>query len=473
MSLFRLDPRDPLDEAIIGYAEIAGLATTVYDYDRLVIAFMDMFDKNHDTDEDLRELAVDWVDYNCLCGPVLIMYPATGSDIDNRFRDAIKDAVRKSVGDRKISDEGGQEISIPSRNTHEPRIYHGKGGRREIVSPGNKQFNQGDKIKRPANSSGRGGGAGNQGGGEDEFTFDLTRQEYLDILFDGLELPNLQAKKKTIVESDQIRRAGYACDGTPSNLAIVKTAINSFAARNIKRSKLKKELADLKMVMAMMVEANAPLEQIEDLEEEMDLIRLDIASLPLRIDDHHQRFKNFEVVPKAITQCVVFCVMDVSGSMSRFHKDMAKRFFILLHTFLQTSYDKVEIVFIRHHSEAYECTEDEFFYSQDSGGTIVSSAFDLTEKIINERYSPTDWNIYVAQASDGDNFPHDSDRAVEILNRLLPRIQYMSYIEIAKQPQELWEKYETIQSESFQQARVENERDILPVFRQLFKRRDS
>jgi uncharacterized sporulation protein YeaH/YhbH (DUF444 family) len=358
-----------------------------------------------------------------------------------------------------VSDPGGQGVSIPKRNTHEPFISHGRGGRKEIVSPGNKEFSQGDKIMRPSSGGGQGGGAGDQAGGEDDFSFELSREEYLDILFDGLELPNMQAKKKTVVESEESCRAGYSCDGIPGNLSYEKTFGNALATRVVRRSKIKKEIA------ALEAEGGRE-EEIGELEEKL-------RKLPLKIEDHHLRYRNFEKKPKAITQCVMFCVMDVSASMSKFRKEMAKRFFILLHTFLTTSYDRVEIVFVRHHVEAAEVDEDEFFYGKETGGTIVSSALLLTEEIINKRYSPSDWNIYVAQASDGDDWPGDPGACLEVLDRLIPRIQYMAYIEIADEPQELWRAYETLEQQSFQQARVQDADDILPVFRELFKRRES
>ena len=174
----------------------------------------------------------------------------------------------------------------------------------------------------------------------------------------------------------------------------------------------------------------------------------------------------------------MFCVMDVSGSMTQDIKDLAKRFFILLYLFLQRSYKQIEVVFIRHHTAAKEVDEDDFFYSRETGGTIVSSALEMTRDIITQRYSPTDWNIYVAQASDGDNWEGDSAVCSKILTKgLMPLVQYFSYVEITdRQHQNLWREYESIQdqhSDTFAMEQIRSAADIYPVFRRLFERKEA
>ena len=172
----------------------------------------------------------------------------------------------------------------------------------------------------------------------------------------------------------------------------------------------------------------------------------------------------------------MFCIMDVSGSMDQSTKDIAKRFFMLLYLFLQRNYEKTEVVFIRHHTSAKEVDEEEFFYSRETGGTIVSSALKLTDEIIEQRYSPNHWNIYAAQASDGDNWNDDSTICHKILReRLMPKLQYFSYIEItARDHQALWESYEKVAEEfedTFAMRQLQDAADIYPVFRQLFKKK--
>jgi uncharacterized sporulation protein YeaH/YhbH (DUF444 family) len=180
--------------------------------------------------------------------------------------------------------------------------------------------------------------------------------------------------------------------------------------------------------------------------------------------------------PVPRSKAVMFCIMDVSGSMDQATKDIAKRFFILLYLFLQRNYEKTEIVFIRHHTSAKEVDEDEFFHSRETGGTVVSSALQLMQEIIKDRYSPEQWNIYGAQASDGDNWGEDSDVCRDILiENLLPACQYFSYIEITNnEHQALWNVYESIQQqypESFALQHIRGVGDIYPVFRELFHKK--
>jgi len=166
--------------------------------------------------------------------------------------------------------------------------------------------------------------------------------------------------------------------------------------------------------------------------------------------------------------------MDVSGSMDQATKDMAKRFYILLYQFLTRTYKNIEVVYIRHHTQAKEVDEQEFFYSQETGGTIVSSALKLMDDIIRERYAQGDWNIYAAQASDGDNWADDSPHCSEILrSRILKQVRYYAYIEITTRAhQSLWREYQAIaaQNENFAIQHIRGVEDIYPIFRELFKK---
>jgi len=172
----------------------------------------------------------------------------------------------------------------------------------------------------------------------------------------------------------------------------------------------------------------------------------------------------------------MFCLMDVSGSMTQATKDIAKRFFILLYLFLKRNYEKIDVVFIRHHTSAREVDEEEFFYSRETGGTIVSSALKLMQEIMAERYPSNEWNIYAAQASDGDNWNDDSPICRDILiNQIMPFVQYYTYVEITpREHQALWFEYERIAeafSDTFAQQQLVSAGDIYPVFRELFQRR--
>jgi len=200
-----------------------------------------------------------------------------------------------------------------------------------------------------------------------------------------------------------------------------------------------------------------------------------IARVPF-IDEFDLRYNNRIPQPRPIAQAVMLCIMDVSGSMDENRKELAKRFFILLHLFLTRHYERIEIVFIRHHTTAAVVDEEGFFHSRESGGTLVSSALELALATIKERFPAELWNVYVAQASDGDNWDSDSPRCHELLvNELLPRVQYYTYVEIdAAQPQSLWEQYELARGASRNLAlgRILGRADVYPVLRELFARKE-
>jgi uncharacterized sporulation protein YeaH/YhbH (DUF444 family) len=193
------------------------------------------------------------------------------------------------------------------------------------------------------------------------------------------------------------------------------------------------------------------------------------------IDTLDLRYNNRIRIPAPSTQAVMFCIMDVSGSMDEPKKEIAKRFFILLYLFLTKNYAKIELVFIRHHTSAKEVSEEDFFYSRETGGTVVSSALELLSHIIETRFNPASWNIYVAQASDGDNWNADSPYCLELLrDKIMPLLQYFAYIEIMpRHHQSLWEVYQQVMElyPNFAMQNIDNVVDIYPVFRELFKRK--
>jgi hypothetical protein len=153
---------------------------------------------------------------------------------------------------------------------------------------------------------------------------------------------------------------------------------------------------------------------------------------------------------------------------------MAKRFYILLYQFLTRSYDNIEVVYIRHHTQAKEVDEQEFFYSQETGGTIVSSALHLMDEIVQSRYPASQWNIYAAQASDGDNWADDSPKCSKLLrDKILRYTRYYSYIEItSRSHQTLWHEYDAIDKEydNFAMKNIKQASDIYPIFREFFKK---
>ncbi|GGF72273.1 YeaH/YhbH family protein [Alteromonas lipolytica] len=395
-----------------------------------------------------------------------------------RYKQQIKRAVSDAVGQRSVTDvESGEHISIPKQDISEPLFHTGKGGKRTVVHPGNDQFTAGDRIDRPPPQGGQGSGqgdAGNSGEGEDDFTFSISKDEYLDLLFEDLALPNLKNSQFDQVVQYETYRAGFQTDGVPTNLDIVRSLKGSMARRvaltAADRRKLREAEEELE---ALKADKHDNTVAIIELEKTIAQLKAKIAGVPF-IDTFDLRFKNYAKKPVPTSKAVMFCLMDVSGSMDQATKDMAKRFYILLYLFLSRTYKNVEVVYIRHHTQAKEVDEQEFFYSQETGGTIVSSALKLMDEIIRERYQDSDWNIYAAQASDGDNWADDSPHCREILiKKLLPVTRYFAYIEITeRQHQSLWREYQSVEEacNNFVCKHIISVSDIYPVFRELFEK---
>ena len=404
-------------------------------------------------------------------------------------RENIKEAVVRSIKERALGDVDSKEVvNIPRKRIQEPRFHHAnQGGNREHVHPGNKEFVAGDKLPKPD-----GGGAGGRsregspdGEGEDDFRFTLSRDEYLDILFEELELPDLVKTYLKETVAYQVTRAGFTASGSPRNINLVRTMRHSLA----RRISLHRPTPDELAVVAQGIADLEALPSRTD-EEQKKLIELQIVHAHLErrmkriafIDPVDLRFNRYEPTPRPNARAVMFCLMDVSGSMSEYMKDLAKRFFLLLHLFLSRKYEHVDVVFVRHTSEAKEVDEETFFRSTETGGTVVSSALAEMKRIIDERYPVDAWNIYAAQASDGDNYPSDSETCTRILREeLLPLCQYFAYIEVVDEREAgmfrsegnaslLWRDYKMVSDlhPNFTMKRVFSKSDIFPVFHQLF-----
>lgn len=406
-----------------------------------------------------------------------------------RAKAQIQRAVRQTAGDRDITDmERGGEISIPADGVREPSFRRsGEGGVHDHILPGNKRFVEGDTVDRPPGGGGGGGSsAGNSGEGEDDFRFALTREEFLDLFLEDLELPDLAKRRLATVEVQGLRRAGYSVSGSPVNLALLRSMRNALSRRIAMRRPKAAELILLQEEIALLEEQGDQTEKLLELRERLEKLQLRSRRFPY-IDPLDLRYRRFEPVSRPVAQAVMFCLMDVSGSMTEHMKDLAKRFYMLLYIFLTRRYKHVEIVFIRHTHEAKEVDEDTFFHSPETGGTVVSSALREMERIVAERYPPESWNIYAAQASDGDNSPNDGSTSATLLNDvILPACQYYAYLEVGSDHDRmqagfinhktaLWQTYEALQEDGAHIAmrKVNHRREIYPVFRELFRRRDA
>jgi uncharacterized protein len=404
-----------------------------------------------------------------------------------RARSLVRQAVREASASRRIKEIGdGGAVVIPAGSVHEPVFRGGSEGVREHVLPGNKQYVEGDRIPRPEGGAGGGGSGGSETGeGEDTFSFVLSREEFLDLFLEDLELPNMAKRQLTGEERQRRHPAGFRTSGPPASLSVPRTLRRSLSRRIALRRPRPEEIEETRTAIDELEESGTSPDQVDALRARLERQETRARRIPF-IDPVDLRFRRVEAHPEPIARAAMFCLMDVSASMDEHMKDLAKRFFGLLYLFLTKRYRRVEIVFIRHTHEAKEVDEDTFFHSRESGGTVISSALDVMADVIARRYPPSQWNIYGAQASDGDNSPGDNDRAVEMLRgTILPMCQYYAYLEVGRSDLDragiipahrttLWTAYEEIIRPDVHMSmrRVNDRRDIYPVFRELFERRE-
>lgn len=401
-----------------------------------------------------------------------------------RARAQVRRAVREASSSRSIKDAGkGGEISIPAGGVHEPHLRRAnEGGVRDYLLPGNKKYIEGDTIPRPEQGGGKGSRASDSGEGEDEFRFALSDEEYLDLYLEDLELPDMAKRQIAGVQSVQWRQAGYATSGPPSRISVPRTLKHSMSRRIALKRPKPEEIQALRDEIEKLEREGGQYDALVKLRAELEHRLTRTQRIPY-IDPVDVRYRRLESTPKPIAKAVMFCLMDVSGSMNEHMKDLAKRFYSLLYLFLNRRYEHVDVVFIRHTHEAQEVDEQTFFYSRETGGTVVSTALFKMQEIVRERYPVDQWNIYAAQASDGDNT--SSDNAVvlaQLKDVILPICQYYAYVEVGMDEDDdhpgagepstnLWRAYRRIgDDEPFAMRKVKHRRDIYPVFRELFAR---
>ncbi len=332
-----------------------------------------------------------------------------------RFKKQIKRSVEQIANERSITDlNRAGDVHIPTKDLREPTFHNAStGGDKNTVHPGNKEFMAGDKIKRQHSKEGNEHGDGD---GEDDFTFTLSRDEFMNVYFRDMELPRLTREILMSTSEMVFHRSGYTPRGAIANLSIPRSRTNALARRIAAKGALRREIEELK--------------KTDGNDEEIALLETRLKNVPW-IDEVDLRFRHRAPEPKLINQAVMFCLMDVSASMRQREKGLAKRFFALLYLFLSRKYERVEIIFIRHTSEAEEVDEDEFFYGTKTGGTRVFPALHLMREIANKRFPQSAWDVYGTQASDGDATERDASNCLMFLKEnLLPIVRYFAYIEI-------------------------------------------
>ncbi len=394
-----------------------------------------------------------------------------------RYKEQLRKSVKDMIGERSITDMAkGGNVRIPAKDIAEPRFRHGPGGDRETVHPGNREFVKGDTIKRPEGGGGAGGAGNEAGSGDsvDDFVFSLSREEFLDVFFEDLELPRLLRNALGQAMQKKSIHAGFVSEGAQCNLAVLRTLKTALGRRIALSAAIREKLRVARESLQNARAQNAATDVIEALEAEIVVLEKRLARVPY-LDELDLRFRNRVMVPSPISRAVMFCLMDVSASMDESRKDLAKRFFSLLYLFLSRKYEQVELVFIRHTDEAQEVDEQTFFHDTGTGGTVVLTALELAHHIAHERYAGGGWNLYMAQASDGDAFGADAGKSARfVAENLLPLLRYFAYIEVCEDSgahaSSLWAGYDTIEDGNFARRRVGQRSEIYPVFRDLFKK---
>ena len=393
-----------------------------------------------------------------------------------RVEGQIKKALPDVISDGSIEDmaTGKGKVKVPIKGITEPKFkYNGETGKKEYIVPGNDRFQQGDKVPRPRSQGGGGEGrkGSKDGEGQDEFTVEISREEFLKYFFEDLELPDLLKNELEEIVEEKIKRTGYTKYSTPSRLNVTTSVKNSLARKIGIKSIFEKKIKELKEELENCTDKV----RIKEIEKEIKSNEVKKNAIPF-LDDVDLRYNNFEIYEEPFTRAVMFCIMDVSMSMGPQEKTMAKKFFTLLYMFLHKKYETIKLVFIRHHSEAKEVSEEEFFNSKETGGTVVAEAMDLTAKIIRDRYLGTNWNIYVTQVSDGDAWGQpDCEKTYDIIQKhIINHIRYFAYIETSRYAQlsQLYTMYTELDKEhsNFSMQRVFQESQIWSVFQKLFEK---
>jgi sporulation protein YhbH len=355
-----------------------------------------------------------------------------------RHNEKIKEAIRQNLGEivsREdiILSDGKTVVKVPIRSLEEYRFRfdHNK---RDGVGQGQGGSKVGDVIGRAGDEPGQGPQAGSEPG-YDYYEAEVDIDDLAALIFEDLGLPNLQEKKNQQLEAEAVRFTDIRRHGIMSNLDKRRTIM-----QNIKRNALRGEAR---------------------------LARLRSEDL---------RFKTWEPTIRHESNAVVLAMMDVSGSMGEFEKYIARSFYFWMVRFLRTKYHNVEIVFISHHTEAKIVSEHEFFTKGESGGTRVSSAYQLALQVIQERYSPQDWNVYPFHFSDGDNMFSDNRHCVELVNQLLSVCNLFGYGQIKQgwyPAGTLMSVYsQEIDDEKFVAITVEDKEDVYPALQRFFSLKD-
>jgi len=331
------------------------------------------------------------------------------SEDRRRHKELVGESIKKNIGsiiseESIIGQSGRKKIKIPVRGIKEYSFIYGKNTKGAATGDGDEK--RGDVVGEDVEGRNFGhGGAGDQEG-EDIYETEITVEELVNYLFDDLDLPDLDRKRISEIESDNgYRKLGYQRKGIPPRLAKRRTVIEKIKRRQAYKRNMESD-------------EGLPKDDMPGEDERF----------PFTEDD--LRYRRLKETHKKDFNAVVLCIMDVSGSMDQTKKYMARSFYFLLYQFLRLKYSNVEVVFIAHTTTAKEVGEVEFFHKGESGGTYISSGYEKALEIIEQRYNPKNWNIYAFHCSDGDNWTEDNKKAVELALKLCEVCNLFGYGEI-------------------------------------------
>jgi sporulation protein YhbH len=361
-----------------------------------------------------------------------------------RHRQKVRQAIRENIADilaeESIIGQGRDKIiKVPIRGVKEYRFVYGDNTPGVGTGDGNSQPGQ---VVGKAGDKGRGDGRGGDQPGVDYYETDVTLEELVEIMFEDLQLPDMERKKlREVLAERTSKRKGYRRVGIRVHMDKRRTAI----------ARVRRKVASGRVAA---VEA----------EEER---------FPFHRDDVRYRRLRQDMKPQS--NAVVLCIMDTSGSMDIMKKYLARSFFFLLYQFVRARYHNVEVVFIAHHTRAREVSEEEFFHKGESGGTYISSGYMKALEIIQARYHPSLWNVYAFHCSDGDNFPNDNTAAMNAAKELCEVANLFGYGEIkplnsSHYEDSMLQLFKSIGSPNFHSMLIERKEDIWLSFKAFLER---
>lgn len=384
-----------------------------------------------------------------------------------RHREKVRQAIKENLGnilseEAIIGKSGDKKIKVPIKGIKEYRFIFGNNSGGAGQGEGGEQ--PGDVINTGQN---KGKGIGNPGSepGEDIYETEITLDEIIELLLEDLELPDLEKKKlREIQQEKMLKKRGYKKSGIRVRLSRKRTAI-----QRIKRKKsFLRALNELNKTQKK-IRTNSLAKAIKMIKQRKNIAK---KRFPFHNDD--LRYNRVTPKIKKHSNAVVFCIMDTSGSMDIEKKYMARSFYFLLYKFIKVKYQNTEIVFIAHHTEAKEVTEDEFFHKAESGGTKISSGYKKALEIIEDRYNPSLWNIYAFHCSDGDNFDDDNENAVLYALKLSEIANLFGYGEIKPDGSinfsSMLKLYEKIISENFSTVSIRQRQEIFPALKKFLNK---